>query len=648
MDRKTGRFIRTIKEIEWYMKKTNKISELHIIDADSTIFKSVRYSIPLYQRDYAWEEKQIVQLIEDIDDVNLNDNYYIGSLIVANHDGVYEVVDGQQRLTTLFLLLSYLGLDTGNEDALSFSCRDKSNYTLRHIRPILDDERDKYDVDQLQQNIISGLNIIKEIIEKFTDEHRTNFVKKLANVVLYRIEVPDHTDLNHYFEIMNTRGEQLEQSDVLKARLMSELQGNKKDQDVFATIWDACRDMSGYVQMHFPPALRGELFDWDWGKIPSHRLTDYHKLSLSSAFKSGALISDITRPSFVVDTEDGYLEDDTRVRFESVIEFPFFLLHVLKVYLALHPEIEHRDGDTLVYELLDDKKLTFSFERVLDYGVVNGEPINRSRFAREFVICLLRTRYLFDKYIIKREYANESSDGEWSLKTLHVSGQQSNKRAYYANTRFAAKKQWESTNKWRHPHNLMLQSALRVSYTSPKVMHWITELLIWLSSNVDILDTEIPYYTDKINEIAKRPVREFLEKKDYSLGVNTPHAVLNYLDFLLWKNDPSVDFAFEFRNSVEHWYPRNPSEGTFERWDDDVDRFGNLCLIQRNINSRFSNMSPDAKKSTFKDMIKKGSLKLRIMSEMTQGINASQQWKETICAQHEQKMLDLLVENTIS
>ena len=53
-------FVRTIKEIEWYMKKTNKISELHIIDADSTIFKSVRYSIPLYQRDYAWEEKQIV------------------------------------------------------------------------------------------------------------------------------------------------------------------------------------------------------------------------------------------------------------------------------------------------------------------------------------------------------------------------------------------------------------------------------------------------------------------------------------------------------------------------------------------------------------------------------------------------------------
>lgn len=630
------------------MMKTNKVAELHIIEPDKSIFKSVKYCIPLYQRDYAWEEKQIVQLIEDIDDVNLGENYYIGSLIVACHDGLYEVVDGQQRLTTLFLLLSYLGLNEGNEEALSFSCRDKSNYTLRHIKPILADERDKYDADHLQQNIISGLNIIKENIEKFNDEHRIAFVEKLHNVVIYRIEVPDHTDLNHYFEIMNTRGEQLEQSDVLKARLMSELQGNKKDQLVFATIWDACRDMSGYVQMHFTPTQRGELFSWDWAQIPSHRMSDYRNLSQTSASKTGAKISEIISPNFSVEKDDGNLDDDTRVRFESVIEFPYFLLHALKVYLSIHPEIKHKDGGKLIDELLDDKKLTSAFERILDYGTINGEPLDRSKFSRGFMVCLLRTRYLFDKYIIKREYANESSDGEWSLKSLFVSGQQSHKKAYFANTRFSASKQWASTSKWYHPDNLMLQAALRVSYTSPKVMHWITQLLIWLSQNVDKLDTNIPHYTNAINEIAKRPVREFLKNEDYSLGVNTPHVVLNYLDFLLWRNkyNRNVEFDFEFRNSVEHWYPRNPSEGTFDRWEDDVDRFGNLCLIQRNINSRFSNMSPEAKKSTFKEMIKKGSLKLRIMSDLTQGANASQQWKDSIFAQHEEDMLDLLKKET--
>ena len=86
----------------------------------------------------------------------------------------------------------------------------------------------------------------------------------------------------------------------------------------------------------------------------------------------------------------------------------------------------------------------------------------------------------------------------------------------------------------------MIQSALRVSYTSPKVMHWITRLLIWLSE-CNCKHTENEYITgfDTIAEdIAIEAVKEnFLdtcEKGVYSLGVNTPHIVFNYLDYLLW------------------------------------------------------------------------------------------------------------------
>lgn len=133
------------------------------------------------------------------------------------------------------------------------------------------------------------------------------------------------------------------------------------------------------------------------------------------------------------------------------------------------------------------------------------------------------------------------------------------------------------------------------------------------------------------------------------MGVDTPHIVFNYLDYLLWESDKSKydDFVFEFRNSVEHWYPQHPSKGTFESWNDGVDQFGNLCIIQRNVNSKFSNMSPEAKKSTFEKMIAKGSLKLRIMSELTNNIGnenktASACWKTEICKQHENEMIDIL------
>lgn len=137
---------------------------------------------------------------------------------------------------------------------------------------------------------------------------------------------------------------------------------------------------------------------------------------------------------------------------------------------------------------------------------------NKETFSREFIICLLRTRFLFDKYIIKREYTNENADGEWSLKSLYVSGQQSKKKPYYRNTLFTRKGEHNKEKRSNdcNKRNIMLQSALRVSYTSPKVMHWITQLLIWLSEDnySNALGNDLSVFSDAIEEIAKNAVRE--------------------------------------------------------------------------------------------------------------------------------------------
>lgn len=65
------------------------IQELRILD-DTTLFnKGARYVIPRYQRAYAWEDEEIVQLIEDINDST--EDYYIGSLVVARVKGEEEI-----------------------------------------------------------------------------------------------------------------------------------------------------------------------------------------------------------------------------------------------------------------------------------------------------------------------------------------------------------------------------------------------------------------------------------------------------------------------------------------------------------------------------------------------------------------------------
>lgn len=122
------------------MVTNNMVEELRIL-ADSTIFDTTdHYVIPRYQRAYAWEDKEITQLIDDINGIDFSENYYIGSLVVARVKDkmeTYEVVDGQQRLTTLYLLLQYLvsegALECEVGKTLTFDCRANSNFTLLHI-----------------------------------------------------------------------------------------------------------------------------------------------------------------------------------------------------------------------------------------------------------------------------------------------------------------------------------------------------------------------------------------------------------------------------------------------------------------------------------------------------------------------------------
>lgn len=639
-------------------KKRREIDRLTILaGGGKTLFSEVgvRYVIPRYQRAYAWEEKEIEQLIDDIcDDNDPKRDYYIGSLIVARRkagDEVeYEVIDGQQRLTTIYLLLQCL-LDEGYfsrgevsvGEVLSFDCRSKSNCTLAYIRG--DARKSEGKEELLDQSILLAVDIIKKkLAREFGDrvEDQKKFVDRLKHVVLYRIEVPEHTDLNRYFEIMNTRGEQLEQHDILKARLMNYLD-DACEREAFARIWEACSDMTGYVQMHFSVEDRVKLFGQWWSDPPSENaLRELCRGKRRSEGKSEGLdISKIIDLKSEVDDVVGALKKrDAEARFESIIDFPYFLLHVLRVFCRA--ERLSMDGAEELGSLLDDKLLLKDFDKVITSCEKRGDMDVKRWFARTFIQFLLRSRFLFDKFIIKRENTEDDQDGRWSLKELRTSGAGSAKKPYYADTSLRYKSEWEKTYAPRNKECLMIQSALRVSYTSPKVMHWITELLVWLFNNNE---TERYKLTDEAERIAAEAVMEnFLDLGNYELGVQTPHVVFNYLDYLLWKEDKEKykDFVFEFRNSVEHWYPQHPSEGTFEAWDG-IDTFGNLCIISRSVNSKFSNLSPESKMKSYKKMVQKGSLKLRIMGDIIER-GTSETWRLSECAKHEEEMISLLCE----
>ena len=142
--------------------------------AVNKLFEEFEFVIPIYQRNYAWGETEIIQLLDDINDAE--EIYYIGSLIVDHKKrNVYEVIDGQQRLTTLFLLMTVLKSDSLNRDSLRFEARSKSNNTLREL------QHDFQGGEDYSHEIIEGFRIIEKYFKKVSKDI---FVKKLENIHL--------------------------------------------------------------------------------------------------------------------------------------------------------------------------------------------------------------------------------------------------------------------------------------------------------------------------------------------------------------------------------------------------------------------------------------------------------------------------------
>lgn len=571
----------------------------------SEIFKNMRFLIPIYQRNYAWGETQIVQLIEDIDSAVTLDTdtgeYFLGNLILNKRDTLSdegylytnEVIDGQQRLTTLYLLCSYLGI-AFDKEALRFEARVQSNQTL----DLINEANVNNDGSILSDEILKGYEIIKNYFLVHTID-KEEFKKKLTKVKLVVIYVPQDIDLNHYFEIMNTRGEQLELHEIAKARILEQITSSD-DQTLAATIWDACSNMNRYVQMNFSSDFRKEIFNDNWDNLKEN-LKSFDDLSPnnnSGNHNKQRLIDRINSKGDTEENTGNTVSENDGERFDSIISFPNFLLQVNAV-------LSKEDNETLS---LDDKHLLQSLAWVWQKNDGESDE-DRKKRSKDFLLQLLKTRIIFDRIIIKREYKGKAlNEGRWSLQKMKRYDEEDYTADYVI-----------TLNELENKQLKVLQSALRVTYTSPKAMHWITLILKnLLNKNKKESD---------VIQILEDYCRESVRKSDYKnkRGFQIEHIVFNYLDYLLYRDgyedeqkqviNKLSNWEFQFRNSIEHFYPQHPLNGDI--WDEhgELNNFGNLALISVSGNSLFSNRIPEEKAKV--EHIINQSLKLEIMAHIT-------------------------------
>lgn len=222
--------------------------KLSITDA----FRNISYIVPPYQREYVWKEKNISQLLNDIYEEyadDRNSEYFIGSIVVnKREDGLYEVIDGQQRLTTLFISLCALKrLFENSQEHLreieglltSQKSNDKGEFNQsRHLdlqyedsSEILDAILDNKIIDKKlsgsSENIRDGFDTVYEYL-------KTNFQKQEDLIKFYgyfmhkvnfvQIETPSVSDALKIFETINERGVGLNSMDLLKNLIFQQLE----------------------------------------------------------------------------------------------------------------------------------------------------------------------------------------------------------------------------------------------------------------------------------------------------------------------------------------------------------------------------------------------------------------------------------------
>lgn len=92
-----------------------------------------KFKIPSYQRGYKWRKAQVEQLLKDLYEHYQSNNtfYCLQPLVVKKENDYYKVIDGQQRLTTIYMILKYLGVSKPYE--LSYESREKSKEFLENI-----------------------------------------------------------------------------------------------------------------------------------------------------------------------------------------------------------------------------------------------------------------------------------------------------------------------------------------------------------------------------------------------------------------------------------------------------------------------------------------------------------------------------------
>lgn len=581
----------------------------------------MRFSIPLYQRLFAWGETQVNKLLEDLyEHYNspLNDTpYYLGQMTIVPIDDRYGLIDGQQRFTVMTLLAIVFKeypywkdffYDANGVMRLSFAGRSEDQQYILH--KMGDDKEDLNYCNAKMEQAISCMQKFMDNKKKFEkNSEKEEFAKYVFNhMSFFFSELPvsyqqNPSSLNKYFEAMNSTGKNLENHEILKVELMR----GCEDQEYLTRIWnlvsrmeyplignkedkriEECRDqyiraIQNCINGNFESALDLCMFDKEDNLDNNHC----------------QVIAEIDAKPLAPHT----FRDSTE---SSVISFPDFLLLVLD--LTNDPVYRNTSED---YYKRD--KLLCRFNE--------NKPTNIKMFYNN----LLMYRLMLDFYIDRVEYIQ--GVGQHYLLFKDNEGDS---------------------------HMCLKQYEAMLHVSTGQFYKWLKPFLQYIKENgTGISSLQL---LAKLKEI-DNSIHPFIEDRNaFSYGIVDRYWFWR-LDYYLWERRSKVfenfnevnynaiqNYEFRANRSIEHLHPQDESRNApWNKAEYDLNRFGNLAMISQSFNSTQSNDSVKVKFARIEDQAATNDLQSLKLYHMYMSANKSQEgWNEQKAKINEETMFNVL------
>nr|WP_314546259.1 DUF262 domain-containing HNH endonuclease family protein [uncultured Massilia sp.] len=642
--------------------------------------------IPSYQRPYVWPVEDVIQLLDDIVAACLagEEHYYIGTIMSAQAAGTHtgprqELVDGQQRITTLMLLAlairkvlpdaplaAFATLDA--EPRLTFRIRTQVQAYLGSAAGLSSyraPDAEETDKDEYLAHLHRATRAADDAIARL-QANKGVALERIAAYIFSSVKwvnntVPPGVNLNRLFAKINTSGLQLEQSDILKSQLLRKITRNKTRYDA---IWQACENMGNYFERNvrklFPAA--------DWKHIAYADLARFDPLRFDTHADAAVDAATVALRDLVHDAiadlpagrrpqaqngpdersgsagphaEAGDDEEDEDKRYcRSIIGFPLLLMHTYRIYLA------RQDHPVDIATRLHAARFGECFA-----GFAADATESE---ACAFIECLWQVRYQFDAWVVKWTASDETDEAVLRLSSVSV-----------ANEKGGGKRLSRSL---LDTSDLSQLQAVRNFTGERSAQYWLTPMLGLLirtpaSNAATVLrmlediddDLSLAGVTQKEASFALLTRQPFARDDVASVahmldtgnkGTRFEHYWFQKLEYILWKRRDVMNFnagklarfRITSKNSVEHVHPQNHEYE--ESIGDLLDAFGNLVLLSPGENSAYSNMDPKKKRVDFDKKQTYDSLKLACMFRSVDDGD----WDQGIQS-HQQEMIESIVQH---